>query len=190
MKHPASILAWLRAALDESWVLVFLGLAYVVSQLAIGAILSFVGLRDFLWLQCCGFSAARYFHVIQRWQTQGVMPFYQAHLAIDRLHWIWYTVLLMAAIARALNASNADQRSNWLLLLPVGAGLADWLENQFQEIFLGAPGFATIVDPLPLVSTCASILKWVLVAVSIAVVVLLGCRARQQRKGHARTVAA
>ncbi|NLY00169.1 MAG: hypothetical protein GXY83_29065 [Rhodopirellula sp.] len=177
MKQPGSILVWLRSALGETWVLIFFGLVYLVSQLAVGAILSFVGLRDFLWLQCCGWSSARYFDLIQSWQARGVMPFYQAHLAIDRLHWIWYTVLLMAAIARALNASNSGERSNWLLLLPVGAGLADWLENQFQAVFLNSPGFATVVDPLPLVSTCASNLKWLLVAVSIAVVTLGGWRA-------------
>ena len=181
MTNPGSLLAWLRRTLDETWVLVFSGAIYLVSQVAIGAILSFVGVRDFVWLQCCGVSAAGYLDLFQTWQAQGVLPFYQAHLVVDRVHWIWYTVLLMAAIARVLNAGNAGERHNWLLLLPAGAGLADWLENQFQAIFLSSPDFATVLDPLPLVSALASNLKWLLVAVSIGIVVAVGWSSRRQR---------
>ena len=55
--------------------------------------------------------------------------------------------------------------------------MADWLENQFQHFFLSDPRLTTIVDPLPLISTLASNLKWLLVAASLSLIVAWASRA-------------
>ena len=53
----------------------------------------------------------------------------------------------------------------------------DWFENRFQHLFLSTTDFTTVVDPLPLLSTVASDLKWLLAASYVVIVAALGIRA-------------
>jgi hypothetical protein len=64
-------------------------------------------------------------------------------------------------------------RLDWILVLPLASGLLDFFENKIQQVFLSAPDFATIVDPLPLISTAASGLKWLLALVYVGTTVVL-----------------
>ncbi len=169
-------LAQTRCHLAQAWVLIFFGLVFLVSETVIVTILYPTGLTDFVRLQSAGFSAADYLEQFHHWQAAGVLPFYRAHLVVDRWHWIWYSILLGAGLARTMNAAGISDRYNGMLLLPAGAGLADWLENQFQHIFLSDAEFSTVVDPLPLVSTLASHLKWLLIGASLAIIVALVVR--------------
>ena len=95
------------------------------------------------------------------------MAAYRAHFILDDLHWIWYTGLFTALLAWLFKRQSASHRYDWVLLLPLASGLLDWYENQLQHVFLSSPDFATIVDPLPLYSTMASDVKWVLALVYI-----------------------
>jgi len=58
-------------------------------------------------------------------------------------------------------------------VLPLAFGLLDFFENQIQHVFLSAPDFSTIVDPLPLISTAASDLKWLLMLVYVGTTLVL-----------------
>ena len=68
------------------------------------------------------------------------------------------------------------------IVLPLASGLLDWYENRLQHLFLSASDFATIVDPLPLYSTVASDVKWLLSAVYVSLAVFL--LFRLYLKGH------
>jgi hypothetical protein len=85
--------------------------------------------------------------------------------------------LLLALLSLALKHSDAPARYNRVLLLPLVAGPCDALENAIQHIFLSEPGHVAVVDPLPLISTLASITKWGLVVICMLVLAALTVRA-------------
>lgn len=58
-------------------------------------------------------------------------------------------------------------------MLPLGAGLLDWFENRLQQIFLSTADFSMIVDPLPLISTLASDMKWLFSAIYLPLSIIL-----------------
>jgi hypothetical protein len=66
--------------------------------------------------------------------------------------------------------------------MPFAAGLLDCLENSLQYVFLLDPGYATIVDPLPAISTAASIVKWLLALASTVLVAVFFVRAATLRR--------
>jgi hypothetical protein len=78
-------------------------------------------------------------------------------------------------------------RLDWILVLPLASGLLDFFENQIQQVFLSAPDFSTIVDPLPLISTAASDLKWLLVLVYAGTTVVLLFWRRRAPQGSRMT---
>ncbi len=95
------------------------------------------------------------------------MDFYRAHFILDDIHWIWYAGLFTALLCRLFEHHGVEHKYDWVLLLPLGSGLLDWYENHLQHVFLSAPDFATIVDPLPLFSTIASDVKWLFAAIYV-----------------------
>ncbi len=162
----------LAQSLGRTWFLVLFGLAYVVSQLAILVTLAPVG-SELLRLQCFGFSAAKTLHVFRAWQQTGAIDASRAHFILDDVHWLWYAGFFTALLGRLFERRGVTHRLDWILVLPLASGLLDVFENQIQHVFLGAPDFSTVVDPLPLISTVASDLKWLLVAVYAGATVLL-----------------
>ena len=109
------------------------------------------------------------------------MPFYRSHLIFDDIHWIWYSVMLTSLMALAMNAADSPPQRNPLLLMPLIAGLCDALENSMQKVFLSDPNFATVVDPLPLISTIASIIKWSFVMLSLLTILATWLDGRRRR---------
>ncbi len=165
-------LANLRRELGRPWFIVVFGVAYVISQVTIIAVLR--PIEDaMIRLQTTGTSASDYIAVFGAWQESGQMAAYRAHFILDDLHWIWYAGLFTALLAWLFERQSVSHRHDWVLLLPLASGLLDWYENQLQHVFLSSPDFATIVDPLPLYSTMASDVKWVLALVYITLSVAL-----------------
>jgi hypothetical protein len=178
MIQPRSTLSCLRELFSATWIVLASGVIYVVSQVAIAAILRPIGVVEFLRLQCLGFRATDYLETFSRWEQSGCLAAYRTHLWPDDLHWIWYSAFLTSLLARLLQRNGLSARANVLLLLPWAAGLCDLAENCFQHFFLAVPGWGAIVDPLPLISTLASILKWLLVFSCLCIIAALAVRTR------------
>ena len=168
-------LANLRRELGRTWLIVVFGVAYVISQVTIIAILGPIE-DTMIRLQTTGTSASDYIAVFGAWQESGQMAAYRAHFILDDVHWIWYVGLATTLLSWLFERQSVSHRCDWVLLLPLASGLLDWYENQLQHVFLSSPDFATIVDPLPLYSTMASDVKWVLALVYIVLAVAFVAR--------------
>ena len=162
----------LRRELGRTWLIALFAIAYVVSQLTIIVILGPIE-EAMIRLQTTGISAAEYLAVFRSWDASGEMAFYRAHFVLDDIHWIWYAGLFTALLCRVFDQCGVRSAYNWVLLLPLGSGLLDWYENHLQHIFLSSVDFVTIVDPLPLFSTVASDVKWLLSAIYISLTLIL-----------------
>ena len=162
----------LRKQLGRTWLIILFGVAYAISQITILVILGPIA-ESMLQLQVTGVSADSYLAVFRDWEASGAMAFYRSHFILDDVHWIFYTGLFTTALCRLFNRHGIAHKHNWLLLLPLGSGLLDWYENSLQHVFLSAPDFATIVDPLPLLSTVASDVKWTFSMVYITLTIIL-----------------
>jgi len=64
-------------------------------------------------------------------------------------------------LALSLDAARLSDRWNIVLIFPLIAGINDWFENGLQHVFLSGTDYQTIIDPLPAISTSASIIKWI-----------------------------
>jgi hypothetical protein len=172
-------LSRLRSALGRTWLVVLFGVAYAISQITILIQAEPLG-RRLAELQCCAFSAERTLAIFRHWEDAGVMDVYRAHFVLDDVHWIWYAGLFTFLLCRLFERRRVPHRLDWILLLPLASGLLDALENRLQHVFLASPGFAGVVDPLPLLSTLASDAKWLLALayVSLSGALLLGERFR------------
>jgi len=174
-------LARLRAGLGHTWLIVLFGILYLVSQATILAIVEPLG-SSLARLQLLGFSAETYRAVFREWQEAGLLDVYRSHFSVDDAHWLWYSGLFTALLCRLFERERIPHRRDWILLLPVASGLLDAFENRIQHIFLSAPDFSRIVDPLPLLSTLASIAKWTLAACYVSIAAWL--LARRRRPGR------
>ena len=165
----------LRRELGRTWIIVFFGLVYLVSQVTIIVILG--PIEDvMLNLQVTGISVADYLAVFGAWEASGDMAIYRAHFLLDDFHWIWYTIFITASLSRLFDRFEISRKHNWFLLLPLASGLLDWYENRLQHFFLSSEGFTTIFDPLPLYSTLASDVKWVLALLYLGTTIVLAAR--------------
>jgi len=151
----------IRHQLGRTWIIVLFGFVYLVSQITILIILGPIE-HSMLKLQLTGFSVADYVSVFSAWEASGEMAFYRAHFILDDIHWVWYAVLFTALLSRLFDRLEIPSSRNWFLLLPLASGLLDWYENRLQHVFLSSKDLSTIVDPLPLYSTLASDIKWML----------------------------
>lgn len=177
----SQFLRTLRERLGYLWLVLVFGAIYLISQITIAVVLGPADPRAIMTLQLSGFSASSYMETFTAWENSGAMAFYRAHFLIDGIHWLWYTLLLLALLSLALKQTQAPARYNTLLVLPMIAGPCDALENAIQQIFLSQPGYATIVDPLPLISTLASITKWSLLAIASWALLTLAIKALKHR---------
>ena len=165
----------LRRELGRTWIIVLFGIAYLISQVTIIIILG--PIEDaMIKLQVSGTSVADYLAVFGAWEASGDMAFYRAHFLLDDFHWVWYTVFLTALLCRLFDRFEISSERNWFLVLPLASGLLDWYENHLQHVFLSSADFSTIIDPLPLYSTLASDVKWVLSILYLGTAVVLVAR--------------
>ena len=177
----SQLLATLRERFGYLWLVLAFGAIYLISQVTIGVLLEHVDPAAIGKLQVSGFTASSYIETFTRWEASGVMAFYRAHFVVDGIHWLWYTLLLLSLLSLAMKKAQAPAHYNALLVLPMIAGPCDALENSIQKIFLSEPGYVTIVDPLPMISTLASITKWSLVAMASLALVALVAKALKNR---------
>ena len=177
-------LANLRTELGRTWLITLFGIAYAISQISIIVILG--PIEDaMIKLQTTGTSVADYLAVFNAWEASGDMAFYRAHFLLDDVHWIWYTMFLTTALCRLFDRFEISSDRNWFLLLPLASGLLDWYENHLQHVFLSSPDFSTIIDPLPLFSTLASDVKWILSIAYIGTAIVLALLlAFRKNAGH------
>ncbi len=165
----------MRRELGRTWIIALFGVAYLVSQVTIIIILG--PIEDaMLKLQMTGTSVTDYMSVFGAWEASGDMAFYRAHFLLDDFHWVWYTIFFTALLCRLFDRFEISSERNWSLLLPLGSGLLDWYENHVQHVFLSAGDFSTIIDPLPLYSTLASDVKWVLALLYLGTTIVLVAR--------------
>ena len=165
----------MRQQIGQTWLIVVFACVYVVSQVTILIILG--PIEDaFIKLQTTGTSVADYVTVFNTWQASGDMALYRAHFILDDVHWIWYAALFTALLSRLFNRLEISPAYNWFLLLPLASGLLDWYENRLQHVFLSSTDFSAIIHPLPLYSTVASDIKWVLALGYIVATLVLAAR--------------
>jgi hypothetical protein len=162
----------LAHSLGRTWLIVALGITFLVSQLVIVVTLDGIAF-DLLRLQCFGFSAAETVRVFRSWEANGALDAYRAHFVFDDVHWLWYSLFFTALLGRLFERRGVTRRLDWILVLPLASGLLDVVENEIQHVFLSTPDFSRIVDPLPLISTVASNLKWLLLLVYVGTTVVL-----------------
>jgi hypothetical protein len=165
----------LRRELGRTWIIWLFGIAYVISQVTIIVILGPIE-NAMLNLQMTGTSATDYTSVFRAWEASGDMAFYRAHFLLDDFHWVWYTIFFTALLCRLFDRFEISRERNWFLLLPLASGLLDWYENHLQHVFLSSADFTTIIDPLPLYSTVASDVKWVLALLYLGTIIVLAAR--------------
>lgn len=162
----------LRGYLADRRLLAIFGGIYLVSQVVIVTIVDPLNGDTMLNLQVTAFTAADYLRTFQGWEAAGTMPFYDAHLIFDDVHWIWYSIALSVFLALGLNAACLSSRWNFVLLFPPLAGILDCIENALQHVFLSAPRYQMLIDPLPAISTSASIGKWIFFLSSFLLIAL------------------
>ena len=168
-------LAYLRSKLGRAWLIALFGIAYVISQITIIIILG--PIEDaMINLQTTGTSASDYLAVFKGWQESGEMDIYRAHFILDDVHWIWYAGLFTTLLCWLFDRLEVSNKYNWVLMLPLASGLLDWFENKMQHIFLSTADFSMIVDPLPLISTLASDMKWLFSAIYLPLSIILLAR--------------
>jgi len=153
------------------------GVVYAVSQLTILLLVAPLG-RELGELQVSGFTAATYVDVFRRWEAAGVMDAYRSHFLLDDVHWVWYASLLTVLLCTLFERHRISHRFDWVLVVPLAAGLCDAYENHLQHVFLASADHVAVVDPLPLLSTIASITKWTLAAGCVLLSLALGLRGR------------
>lgn len=150
-----------RTFLAHKGLLAFFGAIYAVSQVIIAVVVDPLVPERMVGLQVTGFAVSDYLTTFAAWTSEGTMPFYHAHLIFDDVHWIWYSIFLSVALALSLEAAKLSDRWNIVLTFPLIAGVNDWFENGLQHVFLSGANYQMIVDPLPAISTTASIIKWI-----------------------------
>ena len=176
----------MRRELGRTWIIVLFGIAYLISQVTIIIILG--PIEDaMIKLQTTGTTVADYLAVFNAWEASGDMAFYRAHFLFDDVHWIWYTIFLTALLCRLFDRFEISGERNWFLVLPLASGLLDWYENHLQHVFLSSPQFTAIIDPLPLYSTLASDVKWLLSIAYLGTAIVLVARLVFGGKRHEST---
>jgi hypothetical protein len=172
-------LSRLRSTLAQRWLIVVFGVVYLVSQVTILVIVSPLG-SELGRLQVSAFTADATVAIFRGWESAGLMDVYRSHFVLDDVHWVWYASLLTVVLCTLFERRRVPHRFDWVLVVPLLAGLCDAYENHLQHVFLASPDHAAIVDPLPLFSTVASLTKWTLAGGCVLLAVGLGLRGRSR----------
>jgi hypothetical protein len=149
------------------------GALYALTQAGIGALLHPIGPLAVLELQTT-LSAERFAAILDGWRDAGLLGTYARHYLLDFVHPAVYAGFLVALLARALEARGFPSRCDAVLLLPIAAAGLDLVENAFHVVFLLEP--AAVAAPWVALAGGAAIAKWVLVALTLACVMVLAAR--------------
>ena len=171
-------LAKVRRLFSSPLFVIFWGVVFTASQLTLYFITKELGPDAIIKLQLAGFKASYYMTMFKEWENAGLMGFYNAHFIFDDFHWLWYALFLSGLIAFLMEKCKIVAEFNYLLVIPFIAGLCDLFENTMQHLFLSGDNYAMIIDPLPMLSTFASISKWLFSFLSIVLIVALILRSK------------
>ena len=166
--------AFRRAAASPRIVIGF-GVAYLVSQILIARILHPLDPLDVLRAQTT-LRAPVVREIFARWGSDGLLDTYVRHFSLDFAHPALYAIFLGASVAWLLDRNRLSSAWDGVLLLPIGAGLCDLVENVSHVAFLADE--ANVTTAWVAVSGAAAITKWLLAGSSIALIVILALRAR------------
>jgi len=161
------VLDAMRSFADSKKILFPAGAVYLVSQMAIGAILHPLGIGDVIRMQST-LSSVAMGAVLDRWDAAGQTGRFISHFYPDFLHPLWYGILLTALMARTFNGASIGRRWNIALVLPCLAAVMDLLENCLHVSFVINRG--NLSDLTAAVAGTASLLKWSLAGSSMAVI--------------------
>ncbi len=150
--------------------IVFFGLLYAVSQIALGIMIHHLDTLLFLKAQTT-FSVDLLKGLLIRWDQAGLMPHYRHHFYLDFFHPFWYAMFLAAFLAKAMNLNHLSDKFTPLLLIPMVAGIMDLVENCFHVLYIS--DIAAITSWQVVVSALAANVKWGLAGLSVAGIVFL-----------------
>ncbi len=123
-----SFLNRFREQISSTGVLVISGILFLISQIIILILLSGLNIKDVFVFQTT-FSKDMVMDIMLFWIEKGLINNYMTHFYIDFINPFFYTIFLCSIIAKMLNATEAEDRLNLLLLFPIFAGAADLGEN-------------------------------------------------------------
>lgn len=151
-------------------VIIFFGLLYAVSQIALGIIIHHLDTLLFLKAQTT-FSADVLTDLLTQWDQAGLMPHYLHHFYLDFFHPFWYAMFLAAFLAKAMDLNHLSDNYNPLLLMPMVAGVMDLVENSFHVFYIS--DIEAIASWQVGVSALAANVKWGLAGLSVAGIAFL-----------------
>ncbi len=132
------MLQMLRAKLGQTMRLaVCLGL-FVVMAMVMFFITSDIPMRQLYQLQTT-WSADEFAAIIRNWQDYGILQSFESHFVLDFFYPLAYGAVLLALLGKALNTAHAPRKANLVLLMPLAAIAADWVENICHLAFLNDP---------------------------------------------------
>lgn len=117
------------------------------------------------------FTSARALKVIALWGIDGVSA-YLNNIWVDFIFPVGYTLLLSGLVARA--AGQPSRKALFFFSLPFLALACDYLENSLHIVMLRR-GFLPDHDLL-LIASWAAAVKWGIVALSVAVILVFAFR--------------
>lgn len=124
------------------------------------------------------FTPENFLAVVEGWGAAGVAQFQQT-IWLDYLFPVAYAVLLASLLARLTFRPDRppDRVRLALFTLPFVAALCDYLENALHLILLADP--PVFPAGTVLLASVVAAIKWVLIGLSAAVIVLLLVRRRR-----------
>lgn len=113
------------------------------------------------------FSEERFSDIVHQWAVAGTLPLQERNLWIDFLFPCAYAVLLSSLLAWVAKGLYEEWPRGFVILLalPLVAGLLDWVENVLLLILLRDT--SSFSAPMILVASAVSLVKWVLLLVSV-----------------------
>ncbi len=113
------------------------------------------------------FSEDRFSDIVHQWAVAGTLPLQQRNLWIDFLFPCTCAVLLSSLLAWVAGGSYEEWSRGFVILLalPLVAGLLDWVENVLLLFLL--KDSSDFSAPLIFMASAVSLIKWVLLLVSV-----------------------
>lgn len=108
---------------------------YLVSQVTIMTVVHPLGPFTVLNLQTT-FSVDQFLSIINSWESQGLMKYYNEHYFYDNVHPVWYGFFLSSGLAATFHRDGTDAKYRKFLALPFIAGICDMIENHSHHLFL------------------------------------------------------
>ena len=147
------------------------GVAYVLSQAAIGYLLLPVGHTDVLRLQLT-LSSRTFIEILNQWGDPSITT-YINHFYLDYFHAVIYALFLSSAIAFLISRTGkrATLFNLGLFVSPWIAALCDMTENTIHLYLIRNP--QAIESGLVIISGIGTWIKWSLAAISIVVILVM-----------------